>query len=229
MNKKLIITIFTTVLTLTACGSTVERNGEYDYISESESECSEIIFTCSQFKMPFNDSSGCGCEDAPQGEEVSDAERTLKFAIKSYLTQKLLPMEEGVSYETIVDYLYLNGVSTPPEDESRSSNLQYEVWAVVEQYEVIKDTVELTNKYAGPIIFSIEETGLSYTIWDGQTFEDLPEDLIASSFTENSAAWILDLSDSPSAEIKAEMQSRIDSKAEGIAGLAEVLYGEDEE
>jgi hypothetical protein len=228
MNKKLISLLLVSTTALVACGgNTEDRIGEYTYISDSKNECSEILYTCGQFEQPFYASDGCGCEQAPEGEEIPGDERSFKHVVSTYLADKVFPTKEETGYEILVDYLYIDGVEEPIEGSS-SSMLSYQIWVVIEQYEIIKDEVFQVNKYAGPMVLTIEQTGLSYIIWENQSFDFIAEDVIVSNFTTTASDWILDKSDSPSAEIKAEMQSRVDSEAEGIAGIAKVLYDGEE-
>ncbi len=237
MNKHLLkLTILAaSAIFFIACGSTPVETVEteildysdgtnltdLEYYYSSTQECEEVLFTCPQLQYPFLNDEGCGCGIPTDDAEVSDKQRTLKYLVKSYISHKVFPQKVGTIYETISELLFLTSEQDFQEEYTLTD---YEIWAEIEQYEVLDGEVILLNKYSGPIELQLKEFGLNYAIEGHNLYPDMDEKELAENFFENSLTWILDQDpERPSEDIKAQMQGRLLSQVEGFKAIVEVF------
>ena len=183
MVNKYLITMLPVLLLFTyGCGSDANKS----YVSESEDHCQEILFTCPQFQEGFYDEDGCGCIEY-DGEDQPESRR-LKNLIENYLTIRALdPKHDGVILST---FIFLD--ATEDASAEVGVNLNYQIWAGMNEYYVEAGLVKTEKLFNGPMILDIAETGKNYIINGNELFEVESKEAIEQNFTENSYNWIFD-------------------------------------
>lgn len=216
MKKILLAIMVIGTIALTGCIGPSHPEGEY--ISESSSQCSEILYTCPQFQKPFSDNSGCGCEPQGEGEEDNPGERSLNNLLAAYLKTMVIEPQHGGIIEA--DYIMLNATEEYLEE---TVELHYEIWAEIhEYYDAGEEGVGEGVQMSGPIALEITQPGKSYIINSFESYDEDNEQEIRENLTEEGAEWVL----KSEKESVTKLKNRVKSAGEGLIQLKKALEEE---
>ncbi len=146
--------IFSSLLITFLAGCNEETDKSYNYIGYSSSECSRIMFSCSQGEVPFSNTVGCGCKKSDTAND-NEEQRSLDYLIGRFLKEKSVsPLNDG---KIMAEYSMIGA-------SEKGKMLTYDIYANIQEFFMRNDKIDYGSKKAGIIQFKIEQTNRNYII-----------------------------------------------------------------